>query len=57
MCRPPWDIFNDLKDRAANGEQVFFDIYSGEKKAADAEKEDTGFFFSFPLPSLVRAGG
>lgn len=38
-------ICNDLHDRAAAGETVFFDIYSEAEKRADPAKEDTGLFF------------
>lgn len=40
------EIANYLKDQAASGEQIFYDIYTDEEKAEDPEKEDTGLFFS-----------
>lgn len=39
------EIANYLKDQAASGEQIFYDIYTDEEKAEDPEKEDTGLFF------------
>ena len=39
------EIVNYLKDHAAAGETVFYDIYSDEEKAADPAKADTGLFF------------
>ena len=39
------EIVNTLRERAAAGETVFYDIYTDEEKAADPAKEDTGLFF------------
>lgn len=39
------EILNTLAKSADAGESVFFDIYSDEEKAQDAEKADTGIFF------------
>lgn len=39
------EITNYLKDQAASGEQIFYDIYTDEEKSEDPEKEDTGLFF------------
>ena len=39
------EICNYLKEHAAAGETVFYDIYTDEEKAADPDKENTGLFF------------
>lgn len=39
------EIVNTLYARAADGETVFYDIYTEEEKAADPAKRDTGLFF------------
>ena len=39
------EIANYLREQAALGEQIFYDIYTEEEKAADPAKEDTGLFF------------
>ena len=39
------EIVNTLRERAAAGETVFYDIYTDEEKTADPAKEDTGLFF------------
>ena len=39
------EIVNTLRERAADGQTIFYDIYTDEEKAADPAKEDTGFFF------------
>ena len=39
------EIVNTLRERAAAGETVFYDIYTDEENAADPAKEDTGLFF------------
>lgn len=39
------EIVNCLGEQAAKGDQVFYDIYTEEEKAADPWKEDTGLFF------------
>ena len=55
------EIANDLRDRAAAGETVFYDIYTEEEKEADPEKEDTGLFFFRGNPgapfAVCNAGG
>lgn len=55
------EIANYLKDQAASGEQIFYDIYTDEEKAEDPEKEDTGLFFFRGDPgaktAIVNAGG
>jgi flavodoxin len=39
------EIANYLRDHAAAGETVFYDIYTEEEKAAAPDKADTGLFF------------
>lgn len=39
------EIVNYLKEQAGAGNQVFYDIYTDEEKAADPWKENTGLFF------------
>lgn len=39
------EIANYFADHAASGEQIFYDIYTDEEKAADPAKENTGLFF------------
>ena len=55
------EIVNTLGERAAAGEQIFYDIYSEEEKAADPEKENTGLFFFRREPggktAICNAGG
>lgn len=55
------EIVNYLRERAAGGETVFYDIYSDEEKAADPDKEDTGLFFFKGNPgekfAVCNAGG
>lgn len=55
------EIANYLKDHAAAGETVFYDIYTEEEKAADPDKEDTGLFFFKGTPgekfAVCNAGG
>ena len=55
------EIIQNLHDRAAAGDQIFYDIYSEEEKAADPSKEDTGLFFFRGNPgekfAVVNAGG
>ena len=55
------EIINTLQNRAADGEQVFFDIYTDEEKVADPDKEDTGLFFFRGNPgerfAVCNAGG
>jgi len=39
------EIVNYIKSKAEAGEQIFYDIYTDEEKAADPAKDDTGLFF------------
>lgn len=39
------EIANYLKNRAVNGNTVFYDIYTEAEKAADPDKRNTGLFF------------
>ena len=54
-------IVNTLRERASNGETVFYDIYTDEEKAEDPAKEDTGLFFFKGTPgekfAICNAGG
>ncbi len=55
------EIVNYVRDRAAAGETVFYDIYTEEEKAADPAKRDTGLFFFKGTPgerfAVCNAGG
>lgn len=55
------EIIQNLHDRAAAGERIFYDIYSEEEKENDPSKEDTGIFFFRGNPgekfAVVNAGG
>lgn len=55
------EIVNYLKDHAAAGGTVFYDIYTEEEKTADPAKKDTGLFFFRGLPgekfAVCNAGG
>lgn len=55
------EIVNHMKIHAEAGEQVFYDIYTEEEKAADPAKEDTGLFFFKGNPgekfAICNAGG
>lgn len=55
------EIANYLKEHANSGEQIFYDIYTEEEKAADPAKEDTGLFFFRGTPrekfAITNAGG
>lgn len=55
------EIANYLREQAASGEQIFYDIYTAEEKAADPAKEDTGLFFFRGTPgeksAITNAGG
>lgn len=55
------EIVNYLKEQAVSGEQIFYDIYTEEEKAADPAKEDTGLFFFRGTPgekfAVTNAGG
>ena len=39
------EVLNYLKNQAEDGNQIFYDIYTDEEKAADPAKADTGLFF------------
>lgn len=45
------EIVNTLRERAADGQTIFYDIYTDEEKAADPAKEDTGLFFFKGVPA------
>ena len=55
------EICNYMRDHAASGDIIFYDIYTEEEKAADPAKEDTGlFFFKGDIGekfAIVNAGG
>ncbi len=55
------EIVNYMKTHANAGEQIFFDIYTDEEKAADPEKANTGLFFFKGNPgekfAICNAGG
>jgi predicted esterase len=55
------EIVNYMKTKAEAGEQIFYDIYTEEEKAADPAKKNTGFFFFRGNPgekfAIVNAGG
>ena len=55
------EIVNTLRERAADGQTIFYDIYTDEEKAADPDKEDTGLFFFWGDPggktAICNAGG
>ncbi len=55
------EIVNYMKTKADAGEQIFYDIYTDEEKAADPAKENTGLFFfrgnSGEKFAIVNAGG
>ncbi len=55
------DILNTLKERALEGEQVFYPIYTQREMAADGTKRDTGLFFFRGKPgkefAVMNAGG
>ena len=54
-------IVNTLRERALNGETVFYDIYTEAEKNADPAKRDTGLFFFRGTPgakfAVCNAGG
>ena len=39
------EIVNYMKNHAVSGDQIFYDIYTDEEKAADPDKQNTGLFF------------
>lgn len=55
------EIANYMKENAAAGEPIFYDIYTEEEKAADPAKENTGLFFFKGEPgarfAVCNAGG
>ncbi len=55
------EIANYLREQAASGKQIFYDIYTEEEKTADPAKEDTGLFFFRGTPgekfAIANAGG
>ena len=55
------EIVNTLRERAAEGDTFFYDIYTDEEKAAEPAKEDTGLFFFKGVPgekfAICNAGG
>ena len=55
------EIINYMKNKAEEGEQIFYDIYTDEEKAADPAKENTGLFYFKGDPgkrfAIVNAGG
>ena len=55
------EIINALAERAENGQQIFYSIYSEEEMQADESKRDTGlFFFKGEVGakfSIMNAGG
>ena len=55
------EIVNTMREKADAGEQIFFDIYTEQEKAADPAKKDTGLFFFKGNPgakfAIVSAGG
>lgn len=50
-----------VHDQAQSGQQIFYDIYTEEEKAADPDKADTGLFFFRGEPgtrfAICNAGG
>ena len=55
------DICNTLRQRAADGQSIFYDIYTEDEKAADPDKANTGLFYFKGNPgakfSICNAGG
>lgn len=49
------EIVNTLRNRALNGETVFYDIYTESEKTADPDKRDTGLFFFKGTPGAKFA--
>ena len=54
-------ICNTLRERAAAGQTIFYDIYTDAEKTADPDKEDTGLFYFKGTPgakfAICNAGG
>lgn len=55
------EIANYMKDHAAMGETIFYDIYTDEEKENEPDKKDTGLFFFKGSPgekfAVCNAGG
>ena len=55
------EIVTYMRDHAAAGETIFYDIYTEAEKAADPDKRDTGLFFFRGEPgakfAVCNAGG
>ena len=55
------EICNYMRDHAAAGDVIFYDIYTEDEKAADPDKRDTGLFFFKGEPgarfAVCNAGG
>ncbi len=55
------EIVNYMRNQAAGGKTIFYDIYTDEEKAADPDKQDTGLFFFKGEPgakfAVCNAGG
>lgn len=55
------EIVNYMRDRAEEGSNIFYDIYTEEEKVADPAKKDTGLFFFRGNPgekfAVCNAGG
>lgn len=55
------EIANYMKDHAAEGETIFYDIYTDAEKENDPDKKDTGLFFFKGNPgekfAVCNAGG
>lgn len=55
------EITSYMREHAASGDVIFYDIYTEEEKSADPAKEDTGLFFFKGNPgerfAICNAGG
>ncbi len=55
------EIANYMKDHAAKGKTIFYDIYTSKEKEDDPDKKDTGLFFFKGSPgekfAVCNAGG
>ena len=55
------DIINTLKESAASGQKIFYDIYTKDEKKNSPDKKDTGLFFFKGNPgakyAICNAGG